>query len=374
MTELGNLEYYEIVFPKLGLEFTVKSVAFTLFGMQITWYGLIITLGMILAMLYGFSRMRRHGIDPDRAIDGVIGGIVGGIVGARIYYVIFNWSDYSGNWKNIFNVRGGGLAIYGGLIGALVVGGLVCKLRKVRILPMLDIVGPSFLIGQCLGRWGNFTNHEAFGSNTDSLFGMSSGKIQAWITTHNAELAAAQESTGDLSSKYPVHPCFLYESVWCLIGFCLLAYLSRKHRKFDGQIFLLYIAWYGLGRFFIEGLRTDSLYIGTLRVSQVLAAVSVVVSVVLLIVFGSKVKRMGGDYVLYCDTKESKQLLAEADAKAMAYQKKKENDEELEDKMLSDEMPADPTGEDPEPELTAEKAKDESTEEETEDGTDHKRK
>ena len=169
MTELGDLGYYEIVFPKLGIDITVNSVAFTIFGMQITWYGLIITFGMLLAMIYGFSQMKRYGIDPDRAIDAVIGGIVGGIVGARIYYVLFHWDSFSGDWKSVFNIRGGGLAIYGGVIGALLVGGLVAKLRKVKLMPMLDIVAVGFLLGQGIGRWGNFTNHEAFGTNTDSI-------------------------------------------------------------------------------------------------------------------------------------------------------------------------------------------------------------
>ena len=337
MTELGDLGYYEIVFPKLGIDITVKSVAFTIFGMQITWYGLIITLGMLLAMIYGFSQMKRYGIDPDRAIDAVIGGIVGGVIGARAYYVIFHWDSFSGNWKSVFNIRGGGLAIYGGIIGALLVGGLVAKLRKVKLLPMLDIVAVGFLLGQGIGRWGNFTNHEAFGTNTDSIFGMSSGKIQEWIINNTAYAGTTLYCKGiNLSEHYPVHPCFLYESVWCLLGFFLLAYIARKHRKFDGQIFLMYVAWYGLERFFVEGLRTDSLYIGTLRVSQVLAGVSCVTAVILLVVCYSRVKRMGSDYHLYCDTAESRQLLAEAAAREEAARKKKEGDVELTERILSE--------------------------------------
>ncbi len=330
MTELGNLDYYEIVFPKLGLEFTVKSEAFTIFGMTVTWYGLIITFGLILAMIYGFRQMRRVGIDSDRAIDAVIAGIIGGIVGARTYFVIFNWEDYAGNWKSILNIRGGGLAIYGGIIGAVLVGGIVAKLRKVRLLPMLDVACVSFLIGQGIGRWGNFTNHEAFGANTDSLFGMSSGKIQQWIVNNTAYMENTLYAQGiNLSEDYPVHPCFLYESVWCLLGFVILAYIFKKKRLFDGQMCLMYICWYGTGRFFIEGLRTDSLYIGTIRVSQGLALVSAVASLILLIVIGTKVKRMGSDYHFYCETAESKQLLAEADAKAAAYEKKRKGDVEL---------------------------------------------
>ncbi len=318
--ELGysNLEYNEIVFPHLGIDVKIDSTAFTIFGVPIQWYGLIITFGLLLAMIFGFRNMRRLGIDPDRAIDAVIGGIIGGLVGARVYYVVFNWSQYAGNWKEIVNVRNGGLAIYGGLIGAVLVGGIICKLRKVKLLPMLDIVGVCFLLGQGIGRWGNFTNQEAFGSNTDSLFGMSGGRIQDWIYDNYT-------AKGDLtlSADYLVHPCFLYESVWCLLGFILLAAALKKWRKFDGQIFLMYIGWYGMGRFFIEGLRTDSLMLGTLRVSQLVAALCVIASVILLLVMSSRVKRMGSDYVLYCNSKESKRLLAEADERMEAAAEKK---------------------------------------------------
>lgn len=316
MTQLGSLETYQIVFPKLGIDLTVNSVAFTLFGMEVKWYGILITIGLLLAMWYGFSRMRSFGIDPDRAIDGVIGGIIGGVVGARAYYVAFRWEDYAGDWRAIIDIRSGGLAIYGGLIGALLVGVIICKLRKVRLLPILDLAALGFLIGQGIGRWGNFTNHEAFGANTDSIFGMSSGKIQAWITNYGNDAA--------LVADQPVHPCFLYESFWCLLGFVLLHIISKKWRKFDGQIFLLYMVWYGLGRFFIEGLRTDSLYVGTLRVSQVVAILTAATGLVLFFVMYSRVQRMHGDYVLYVNTVESQKLLAEADAREEEYRKARE--------------------------------------------------
>lgn len=312
---LSGLSDNEIVFPRLGIDLHVDSTAFTVFGASVTWYGVIITLGMLLAMIYAFSRMRSFGIDSDRAIDGVIGGVIGGIIGARIYYVAFHWSEYSGDWKSIINIRGGGLAIYGGVIGALLVGSIVCKLRKVRLLPMFDVVSLGFLIGQCIGRWGNFTNHEAFGGNTDGLFGMSSGHIQSWIAQNYAD--------GSVVPDRPVHPCFFYESVWCLLGFILLHIISKKFRKFDGQIFLMYIVWYGAGRFFIEGLRTDSLYIGTVKVSQAVALICVAVGIVLLCVGFSRVARMGGDYKLYCDTAESKALLEEADAREKEWAEKR---------------------------------------------------
>lgn len=303
-----------ISFPKLGLELTVKSTAFTVFGFSVTWYGILITAGMMLAMIYAFSQMRHFGIDSDRAIDGIIGGIIGGILGARAYYVIFHWDSYAGDWKAIFNIRNGGLAIYGGLIGALLIGSAVCKLRRVRLLPMYDVVSLGFLIGQCIGRWGNFMNHEAFGSNTDSIFGMTSGKIQSWI--------AANYTNGSVDPLKPVHPCFFYESMWCLLGFIVLHFISKKWRKFDGQIFLMYVIWYGSGRFFIESLRTDSLYAGTLKISQVIAVISVAAALILLIIGFARTKRLGTDHQLYVDTEESKRLLAEADARETAWSEK----------------------------------------------------
>ena len=340
--EYLNLKSDEIAFPNLGLKFDADPTAFTIFGFEVQWYGLLITLGMILAIIYCFSRMKSYGIDPDRAIDAVIGGIVGGIVGARLYYVLLEWDQYKDNIADIFNLRLGGLAIYGGIIGALLVGGIVAKLRKVRLLPLLDLVGQGFLIGQCIGRWGNFFNQEAFGCNTDSVFGMTGGRIQSWISSVYTSSQCYNNLQVELTPDMPVHPCFFYESLWCLAGFIILAAVSRKFRKFDGQIFLMYIAWYGLGRSFIEGLRTDSLVIGSIRVSQALAIVCFVAAAILLIVIGSKVKRMGTDYVLYCNTEESKELLRlaeearqkknkKADAKAEAFENKTNSTEEHND-------------------------------------------
>lgn len=329
--ELGysNLDYDEIVFPRLGIDVHVNPTAFTIFGVSIQWYGIIIVSGLLIALLFAFRNMKRIGIDPDRATDGIIGGILGALVGARAYYVLLNWDSYKGDWKAIINTREGGLAIFGGLIGAVIVGGIVCKLRKVRLLPMLDICGVGFLIGQGIGRWGNFTNQEAFGKNTDSLFCMSGGRIQRWITLNYNETFSYDKDV-TLSASYPVHPCFLYESFWCLLGAVLLFIAFKKFRKFDGQIILMYMVWYGFGRFFIEGLRTDSLMIGNLRVSQALALFICIVALVLLIVQLSRVKRMGSDYVLYVDTEESKQLLAEAEARNQKSEKTKKSPEKSE--------------------------------------------
>ena len=321
MTAISELKQNQVIFPKLGIDITINDTAFTLFGLEIKWYGLLITLGMLLAMIYCFSQMKKYGIDPDRAIDAVIGGIIGGLIGARAYYVIMQWEDYAGNWKSIFNIRNGGLAIYGGIIGAVIVGGFVAKLRKVKLLPLLDVASMGFLLGQGIGRWGNFTNQEAFGYNTDNIFGMSSGKIRDWIISVNSDMSSPADLIA-MNADKPVHPCFLYESVWCLLGFVLLAIVAKKIRKFDGQIFLMYLGWYGLERFFIEGLRTDSLMIGTMRVSQVLAAICFISSVILLVVILNKVKRMGDEYVLYVDTDESKELIRQSELRGI----KKQND------------------------------------------------
>ena len=317
LEEMGvsHLEQNEIVFPHLGIDVTVNPTAFTIFGLDIQWYGILIVVGLVLAMAFAFRNMRRVGIDSDRAVDVVIGGIIGALVGARAYYVIFNWDQYRGDIKAILNTREGGLAVFGGLIGAVLVGGIICKIRKVKLFPMLDLCGVGFLIGQGIGRWGNFVNQEAFGVNTDSLFCMSGGRVQQWITMNYTALGGTQGGVS-MDPAYAVHPCFLYESVWCLLGAVLLGITLYKWRKFDGQIILMYMIWYGAARFFIEGLRTDSLTVGSLRVSQAVSAVICIGAAIALVILLSKVKRMGSDYKLYVNTEESRALLAEADEKA----------------------------------------------------------
>ncbi len=317
-------ETYNLIrFPKLNLQFDVDSVAFEIGGYEIAWYGVIITFGMILAMLFGFSKMKKFGVDPDKGIDCVIAGIFGGIIGARLYYVVMEIDQYK-SFKDVIDIRQGGLAIYGGVIGALLFGCLMAKFRKVKILPLLDVTGMSFLIGQCIGRWGNFCNHEAFGSLTDLPWGMTSERIIGWIENNTDIVLQSSEAT--------VHPCFLYESIWCLIGFLVIYFGFSKRRKFDGQMFLLYVFWYGLGRSFIEGLRLDSLMIGTMRVSQILAIVSSVSALIILLVTLQKVKQLGTDYVMYVDTDEFKAEL-EATAKKLENQKNNKKSESDDDQI-----------------------------------------
>lgn len=275
-----------ISFPKLGWTFYIDPtlVEFSLFGIDfsIKWYGLIIAIGFLLAMIYAFKRAKFFGIDPDRMIDVVLVSALFAFIGARLYYVVFyggyDWSKPS----EIFAIWDGGLAIYGGVIFAFGTALWMCPLRKVNTLAMFDIASLGFLIGQSVGRWGNFFNQEAFGTNTDLPWGMTGSIIQ-------------QGSHGmGYNADLPVHPTFLYESLWCLLGFILLHILSKKFYKFKGELFALYIIWYGAGRFWIEGLRTDSLLIGVsgIRVSQVVAALSVAAGILLLFIFRAYSRRL----------------------------------------------------------------------------------
>lgn len=270
---------YHVQFPGLGLEFTINRVALSIGGFNIYWYGVIIAVGMLLALLYAFRHAVDFGIDSDRLVDVVAIGTVMAIVCARIYYVAMAPFEYNSVWEMI-DIRLGGIAIYGAVIGAFVFGGLAAKWRKIPLLPLFDLVAIGFLIGQGIGRWGNFVNQEAFGTNTTLPWGMYSEGTKAYLQSVQVTLPA--DVTVDPSM--PVHPTFLYESIWCLVGFLALA-LYVKHRRFHGQIFLLYAIWYGLGRGWIEGLRTDSLLIGNtgLRASQLVAYASALVAFFLLV-------------------------------------------------------------------------------------------
>lgn len=254
---------YHVQFPGLGLALTVNRVAVSIGGFNIYWYGVIIAAGMMLALLYAFRNAVDFGIDSDRLVDVVAIGTVMAIVCARIYYVAMAPFKYNSIWEMI-DIRLGGIAIYGAVIGAFVFGGLAAKWRKIPLVPLFDLVSLGFLIGQGIGRWGNFVNQEAYGGACDLPWRM--GLIV----------------DGQLIT---VHPTFLYESLWNLMGLCLLFFVVRRVRRFDGELFLCYLGWYGLGRFWIEGLRTDSLYLfGTgIRVSQLVALVSVLAAVVLLV-------------------------------------------------------------------------------------------
>ena len=279
----------------------IDRVMFTIPGtnFKIYWYGFLIAAGIVLALIYGFKKMKKVGIDPDRATDAVIGGFFGAIIGARLYYIIFSDTSIT----KFFDFRDGGLAIYGGVIGAILVGGYITKRKKLRLMTMLDVAAPCFFIGQAIGRWGNFFNQECFGTNTDKPWGMMSLTTANYVSDHITD--------GSVDPTLPIHPCFLYESLWCIAGFVFL-HLFFKHRKFDGEIFLCYTGWYGLGRFFIEGLRTDSLYIGSVRASQLLAGLCFVASVAAIIVIRVRIHKFK-DYVFFKDTELSREMILQYD-------------------------------------------------------------
>lgn len=259
-----------ITFPILGgFKYTAPET-YSLFGLSLHWYGTIIAVGFLLAYFYIAKRSKEFGITNDDLIDLLIWAVPFSIVGARIYYVIFNYSIYIGNFSDVFKVWNGGIAIYGAIIGGVVTVILVCRHKKLSVGATLDMFAFGLLIGQCIGRWGNFVNREAFGRETT-----------VWCRMGLTDASGA--------TVY-VHPTFLYESLWNLLGFLLLHIFSKKvQRKYDGQLFAIYVAWYGLGRTLIEGLRTDSLYLfnSGIRVSQLIGGISCAAALAFLAVNGS---------------------------------------------------------------------------------------
>ena len=286
---------FHVSFPGLGInDLQINRTAFSIGTFNVYWYGILIATGLLLAVLYAYFNAKRYDVDRNKLIDCVIVGIITSIIGARIYYVAFKWDYFSSDPMKIFDIRDGGIAIYGAIIGALIGGLTVAKIKKMKFLPILDITMTGFLIGQALGRWGNFFNQEAFGSETDSLFRMIS------------------ENTVIGGKVVAVHPCFLYESVWCALGFVLLFIVNRRFQRYHGQIFYLYLVWYGFERTIVEGLRTDSLYLPfqlfgyDVRVSQALSAVLVLVGVILLIVNRNRNDGMRGRRHNYSKRKTAK--------------------------------------------------------------------
>ncbi len=263
---------------------------------QINWYGVIIAFGFTLAALFGGRIAYTWRINLSKMVDVLIYGTFGGIIGARAYYVIFEWDYYSEHLDEIIAIWNGGLAIYGGIIGGIIAGYITCKVEKLNFLNLLDMVGMSLLIGQGIGRWGNYANQEAFGTFTNGNYGMMSDKVVSYISRHPSKFGL--EGVADIGGYIEehnlfVHPTFFYEFVWCMLGFLVLYIILKKFRKFSGQLFLCYGIWYGTGRAIVEGLRTDSLYIGNtdLRVSQLLSIAIVAVCAVLLVINLIKVKK-----------------------------------------------------------------------------------
>ena len=258
-----NNNYTTIFFPGLGIEWDPGRML-ELGPLKIHFYGLLIALGLMLAVLYAWKRCKQFGIKGDDLTDGVLWIVPFAVLCARAYYCIFQWESYAEDPISVLYIWNGGLAIYGGVLGAALGVAVFCYFKKIRLPALLDLVALGFLIGQSIGRWGNFFNREAFGAETDWFLRM--GLLDSF--------------TGKVTYH---HPTFLYESVWNAVGFVALHFLSKK-RQYDGQIALGYAAWYGLGRAIIEGLRTDSLYWGPFRVSQVLAGISFLAATAVLVV------------------------------------------------------------------------------------------
>ena len=254
-----------IAFPGLSIGPFTISESINIFGLNIHWYGIIIAFGIVVAYLFCSRMAKNYDLDSETLLDVVLVGLPAAIVGARLYYVIFEWNEYKDNLLSIFQIWNGGLAIYCGVIGALISTYFYCKIKKIKMTKILDTCSFGFLIGQMIGRWGNFVNAEAYGSPTNLPWGM--------------------EISGEC-----VHPTFLYESLWNLAIFLILVFIYRKRQKFSGEMFLAYIAGYGLGRLWIEGLRTDSLWLGPIRVSQLVALLCFIGGISAIIFFRRKAK------------------------------------------------------------------------------------
>ncbi len=284
----------EIWFVNLGIKINhLDRVAFTIFGIDVYWYGIIIATGMLLGMIVTLKEAKRTNQDINFYLDTVIISAIISILCARLYYVIFSWDYFKNHLNEIFSIRNGGIAIYGAIIGAVLSASIICKIRKKNFFKVADTFSFALLIGQIIGRWGNFVNREAFGGYTDSLFAMRYIKDQV----SNISKDVLDKVVNVNGVEYiQVHPTFLYESLWN-IGVLILVFIFRKRKKFEGQLMAIYFIGYGIGRFWIEGMRTDSLMIAStnLRVSQVLSIILVLVFTIYLIINLIKAKKNTSD-------------------------------------------------------------------------------
>ncbi|PYG88430.1 phosphatidylglycerol:prolipoprotein diacylglycerol transferase [Ruminiclostridium sufflavum DSM 19573] len=329
-------ERIAVSFPNLGngIDFNISNVAFRVFNIPIYWYGIIIASAFLVCVLWAMKDSTKFDLVPDTIIDLMLFAAPAAIICARIYYVIFSWDKYSSSLKEIFNTRNGGLAIYGGIIGAVITAYLVARYKKIPALKLFDFAIPYVALGQAIGRWGNFFNQEAFGTNTSLPWGMTSPVTKAYLSNHAQELQ--QQSGITVYPDLPVHPTFLYESILDLAVFVFLIWM-RKKKKFNGEVFCFYFLTYSLGRAFIEGLRTDSLMLGSLRVSQLL-------SVLFVIAFGI--------FIIYKRAKIKNESLEQAEAGHSIYAGilKDMEKESLEEEKLNEKAESDAVQSEQEPE------------------------
>lgn len=277
MTQLLCKSSGYVEFPDLfgGLKFSISEEAFNLFGFSVRWYGLLIGIGVLLCVALGMRSCRRYGIEQDDLLDYALFCLPAAILGARIYYVLFQWNAFKDDLVRVFYIWEGGLAVYGGILAAVLAAFLVSRYKKKSFLKLVDFAAPYILLGQAIGRWGNFFNQEAYGGATTLPWGMTGNQI------------AVENIYRGWRADTLVHPTFLYESLWCFLGFALIMlYRRSKYKKVDGECICLYMVLYGVERTLVEGLRTDSLYIGStgIRVSQLLSIVLVLAGIALFIV------------------------------------------------------------------------------------------
>ncbi len=278
------MNYTEVSFPGLGITVNIDQVAFSIFGIEVYWYGLLISLGMVLCVVLGMLHSKKNKFSSDLVFDVILVSIPCAIVGARLYYVLSEWEMYSGDLIKIFDTRSGGLAVYGGILGAFIGTLIMCKIRKIPFSAVVDFCVVYIPLGQAIGRWGNFFNQECFGTTTTLPWGMKSSEVESYLRLYFP----------DLDSTMAVHPTFFYEFLATITIFFILLYV-RKYSKHAFESMAVYMILYGVARFFIEGLRTDSLYIGDtgIRTSQLFSAVLVVSGVIYLVVaYKKNIKRV----------------------------------------------------------------------------------
>ncbi|MBR3355172.1 MAG: prolipoprotein diacylglyceryl transferase [Oscillospiraceae bacterium] len=310
-----------VTFPYLGIEFDINRVAFSIGDFPVYWYGILIALGMLIGILLAQKNAKLVGLKDDDVLDVILISAVIAVLSGRAFYVLFASDYHVSNIKEFLNLRGGGTAFYGVLLGAIISCIIVCKIKKMPILPFLDNMGIGFLVGQGIGRWGNFFNQELFGTNTDLPWAMYSDTISRYVSYNAARLYSEH---GIELNDAPVHPTFLYESIWCLIGFVILYRLLKK-RRFDGEVFLTYLVWNGIGRAFIEQLRTDALFLGRIRISQFVCSLLAILALTALFIIRSSIRRYNDDEYLMTYAKR-KEL-----ADKLAQESEEDNDDSLED-------------------------------------------